>query len=149
MTTPSEILKWQGPIPTQSPETAPFWKACSEGRFLVQVCDQCGRTQYPYRGMCCHCWSPAVRDQPIGGSGQVWSYSVVQRSRTAPFASWGPYVVAVIELPEGVKVISNVIGCDPGAVRVGMRVQLAFASAGDQGNVPVFVARDGSGEHQE
>jgi uncharacterized OB-fold protein len=51
-------------------------------------------------------------------------------------------VVAVIELPEGVKVISNVVGCNPEAVRVGMQVRLAFASAGDQGNVPVFIACD-------
>jgi uncharacterized OB-fold protein len=50
-------------------------------------------------------------------------------------------VVAVIELPEGVKVVSNVVGCDPEAVRIGMPVRLAFASAGEQGNIPVFVAQ--------
>ena len=141
MTMSSELLKWQGPIPTQCPETAPFWKACNEGRFLVQVCNHCGKTQYPYRAMCCHCWSSDIRDRAIGGSGEVWSYSVVRRSRTQPFSAWVPYVVAVIELPEGVKVISNIVGCDPDAVSVGMPVRLAFASAGERGNIPVFVAQ--------
>jgi uncharacterized OB-fold protein len=91
--------------------------------------------------MCCHCWSSDIRDQAIGGAGVVWSYSVVRRSRTQPFSAWVPYVVAVIELPEGVKVISNIVGCDPDAVSVGMPVRLAFASAGDRGNIPVFVAQ--------
>lgn len=136
----SEALKWSGPIPSQCPETAPFWKACAEGRFLVQVCGQCGKSQYPYRAICCHCWSSELRDVAACGTGQVWTYSVVQRSRTPPFSSWGTYVVAVVELPEGVKVVSNVVGCDPAAVHIGMQVRLAFASAGEHGSVPVFVA---------
>jgi uncharacterized OB-fold protein len=139
MTTVSNALKWTGPIPTQCPETAPFWKACGEGRFLVQICDQCGKSQYPYRAMCCHCWSSDVRDVAAIGAGTIWSYSVVRKSRTAPFSSWGPYVVAVIELPEGVKVVSNVVGCAPESVSIGMPVQLAFASAGERGAIPVFV----------
>jgi uncharacterized protein len=140
MTTPTAPLIWHGPIPTQCPETAPFWKACTEGRFLVQKCGQCGKTQYPYRGMCCHCWSADVRDLPIDGSGSVWSYSIVERNRTPPFSSWGRYVVAVIELPEGVKVVSNVVGCAPEIVRIGMPVRLSFASAGQRGSIPVFRA---------
>jgi uncharacterized OB-fold protein len=90
--------------------------------------------------MCCHCWSSDVRDVPASGVGHVWSYSVVCKSRTAPFSSWGPYVVAVIELPEGVKVVSNVLGCDPHSVNIGMPVKIAFASAGERGSIPVFVA---------
>jgi uncharacterized OB-fold protein len=144
MTKPVEALTWQGPIPTQCPETAPFWKACNEGQFLVQICNQCGKSQYPYRAMCCHCWSSAIRDQPISGTGEVWSYSIVRRSRTEPFAAWVPYVVAVIELPEGVKVVSNIVGCDTDTLRVGMPVRLAFASAGERGKIPVFVAQGAS-----
>jgi uncharacterized protein len=140
MTDTTQTLTWKGPIPTQCPETAPFWKACNEGKFLVQFCNDCGRSQYPYRGMCCHCWSSSRRDQAIDGAGHVWSFSVVKRSRTPPFSTWGPCVVALIELPEGVKVISNIFGCDPDTVHIDMPVCLAFASAGEQGNVPVFVA---------
>lgn len=142
MANQSEALVWKGPIPTQCPETASFWKACNEERFLVQECRQCGRTQYPYRAMCCHCWSSDIRDRQISGGGHVWSYSVVHRNQTQPFSAWGTYVVAVIELPEGVKVISNVVGCSPDAVRVGMPVQLAFASAAERGKIPVFVAQN-------
>jgi uncharacterized protein len=142
MTQPAETFPWNGPIPTQCPETAPFWKACNDGRFLVQLCNQCGKSQYPYRAMCCHCWSSDIRDVAASGAGQVWSFSVVRKSRTAPFSTWGPYVVAVIELPEGVKVVSNVVGCDPDSVSIGMSVKLAFASAGERGNIPVFVASE-------
>jgi uncharacterized OB-fold protein len=140
MSISSESLVWKGPIPTQCPETAPFWKACGESRFLVQFCNQCGKSQYPYRAMCCHCWSSDTRDVPAAGPGIVWSYSVVERSRTKPFSDWGPYVVAVVELPEGIKVISNIVGCDPHTVRIGMPVRLGFADAGEHGKVPVFVA---------
>ncbi len=145
MSDATQPIQWRGPIPTQCPETAPFWQACAEGRFLVQVCDQCGKSQYPYRAMCCHCWSSDLRDVPVSGSGHVWTYSVVHRSRTPPFESWGRYVVAVVELPEGPKVVSNVVDCDPDEVHIGMPVQLAFASAGDRGSVPVFVATGKSG----
>ena len=89
--------------------------------------------------MCCHCWSSDIVGIPASGHGTVWTYSVVQRSRTPPLSSWGPYVVAVIELAEGVKVVSNVVDCDPASVHIGMPVRLAFASAGVHGNVPVFV----------
>ena len=91
--------------------------------------------------MCCHCWSDRVRDLPIRGQGTVWTFSVVQKNRTPAFVSRGAYVVAVIELPEEVKVISNIVGFDPGSISIGMPVELAFAVAEDGSQIPVFVIK--------
>src|SRR5262245_548851 len=111
---------WGRPVPVSSGETAPFWEACKRGVFLVQKCGDCGLTQYHYRGFCCHGWSSNVEDLPIAGTGTVWTYTVVERNNMPGFRELVPYVVALVEVPEGVKILSNVINCDPDRVSIGM-----------------------------
>jgi uncharacterized protein len=134
-----DVPAWTGPIPSMSPETAPFWQGCDRGVFLVQRCQDCSKTQYHYRGFCAHCWSARVEDLPIQGKGKVWSYSVVAKNRSPAFAGWGTYVTALIEVPEGVKLIATLANCDPKAVKIGMPVTVAFAEARGGRKVPVFV----------
>jgi len=125
------------PIPIVSPETKPFWNACKEGIFLIQQCLACRRFQYHYRGFCCHCWSDQVVDVPIDGSGTVWTYTVIERHRMPAFNALVPYVVALIELPQGIKVLANVINCDPDSISIGTRVHLTFVDAGEI-RIPMF-----------
>jgi uncharacterized OB-fold protein len=134
-----DVSPWTGPIPSISPETAPFWRACDNNVYLVQRCSECGKTQYHYRGFCAHCWSEKVEDLPIGGKGKVWSYSIVAKNRSPAFEGWGTYVTALIEVPEGVKLIATLVNCDPQRVRIGMPVTVAFADARAGRKVPVFV----------
>jgi uncharacterized OB-fold protein len=125
------------PLPVVSPETQPFWDACREGKFLIQRCRDCGRYQYHYRGFCCHCWSSAVEDVPLEGTGTVWTFSVVHRNRTPQFAGLVPYVVALVEVEHGLKIVANVVNCDPESVEIGMTVRLVFVDAGEF-RVPMF-----------
>jgi uncharacterized OB-fold protein len=129
---------WKGPLPVESGETKPFWDACRRGTFLIQRCRTCERYQYHYRGFCCHCWTGEIEDIPVSGRGTVWSYTVIHRNRTPGFAERVPYVVALVELQEGVKVLSNVIDCDPESVRIGMPVRLTFVKATEQWHIPMF-----------
>ncbi len=129
---------WNRPLPVVSGETEPFWNACREGTFLIQQCEDCEKFQYHYRGFCCHCWSDRVRDHAIDGTGTVWTYTVVERNRMEGFSERVPYVVALIEVPEGIKILSNVVNCDVDSVAIGMPVRLTFADATDGLRIPMF-----------
>jgi uncharacterized OB-fold protein len=135
-------LAWTGPVPTMVNETQPFWDACNRGQFLVQRCRDCNKVQYHYRAFCCHCWSDGVEDLPIAGEGRIWTFSVVQVNRSPQFASWGVYATGVVEVPEGVKIISRILAEDLDRLTIGMPVNLAFATAESGQNIPVFIATE-------
>jgi len=137
-----ETLAWTGPVPTTVIETQPFWNACNKGQFLVQRCSDCGKVQYHYRAFCCHCWSDAVEDLPIQGTGKVWTYSVVKVNRSPQFSEWGVYATGVIEVPEGVKIIARITADDLERVRIGASVRLAFAKAPNGQQVPFFTVAE-------
>lgn len=129
---------WNRPLPVASGETKPFWDACNRGVFLIQQCDDCRLFQYHYRGFCCHCWSKNVTDVPIQGTGEVWTFSVVERTRMPGFSELTPYVIAVVELTEGVRVLTNVINCDPASIEIGTPVSLTFVRATPEWNLAMF-----------
>ncbi len=135
-------LEWTGPLPTIVNETAPFWDACNRGQFLVQRCRECGKPQYHYRALCCHCWSDEVYDVPLAGQGTVWTFSVVEVNRSPQFAAWGVYATGVIEVPEGVKILSRILTPNLDSLGIGSAVKLAFAKAAGGQRIPVFVASD-------
>lgn len=136
--------RWIGRLPSRSPETENFWDACNRNVFLVQRCRRCQQTQYHYRAVCAHCWSSDLEDLEATGRGTVWTYSVVRRNRSPVFAEKVPYVVALIQLEEGVSVFGNVVDCDPEEVEIGRDVTLAFAIAEDGQHIPVFRLTEGA-----
>jgi uncharacterized OB-fold protein len=138
MSTDGHAGLWTGFLPATTPETAPFWEAANQGVFLLQRCPDCGKTQYHYRALCCHCWSDNVEDFPSSGRGTVWTYSVVYRNNTPGYKEETPYVVGLVELEGGVKVVTNIIGCDPEAVTFGTKVEATFAKADSGQHIPLF-----------
>ncbi|WP_166880564.1 Zn-ribbon domain-containing OB-fold protein [Salinibacterium sp. ZJ450] len=134
----TDTLTWTGLVPVRSPETAPFWDAANDGVFLLQRCPDCGMTQYHYRALCANCMSDNVEDFASSGDGTVWTYSVVYRNNSPNYADKTPYVVALIELEGGVKVVSNVVGGDPEAVTFGTKVEVIFSRTDDGQAIPLF-----------
>lgn len=130
---------WAGDVPSSTPETAPFWDACNQHRFLLQRCRECDQVQYHYRAHCSHCFSEGVEDFDSTGEGAVWTYSVVYRNSSAAYKEKVPYVVATVELEGGVKVLGNVVDVDPEAVDIGTSVKVDFARSVDGQMIPIFV----------
>lgn len=118
--------------------TAPFWAAAAERRLVRQVCDVCRRSTFTPRIACPHCQSEALGWTQSSGLGTVHSHSVVHRSPTGDRET--PYVVAIIDLDEGWDMMSNVVGCPPEDVVIGMPVQVTFAER-DGRLAPVFTPR--------
>jgi hypothetical protein len=129
-------------LPVGDLETAPYWDAAREGKLLIKECRACGRAFFYPRTYCPKCWSPDTVWKEASGRGSVYTFTVVYQNDLPPFRDRLPYVVAIIELEEGVRLTSNVEGVDPGEVRCGMPVAVAFReeprSEDDVVSIPVF-----------
>lgn len=117
------------PLPEPDSLTQDYWDACCEGRLEVSACDECEHLFLPPGPCCPKCWSQRLSTRAVSGSGRVFSYVVYRRTYHPGMPA--PYVVALIELEEGPRMISNVVGCRPEEVHIEMPVQLRFESAGE------------------
>ena len=115
------------PYPEPDPETRPFWAAVAAGRLDIQRCTACGRhVFYPRGSVCPHCGALALEWVTAAGRGVLHSFTVVHRA-PPELAAEAPYVVALIDLEEGPRMMSRLVGVEPAAVAVGMAVELAIS----------------------
>lgn len=112
------------PEPRIEATTAPYWQAAAEERLLLPRCRSCGRVHHHPRGLCPYCWSADLDWVEAAGTGEVVTFSVVHQPPSPAFAV--PYVLAVVELTEGPRMMTNIIDVDPARVTVGMAVTVTF-----------------------
>jgi uncharacterized OB-fold protein len=115
----------------------PFWLACRERRFLVHRCTACGRAYWP--ASCCidHGAEP-MQWQEASGHGAIHTYTIVHHAYDAALADRLPYALAVVQLDEGPFFHSDIVGCDPSAVHVGMRVEVVYDRLDESNVIPRF-----------
>jgi len=126
------------PEPPQSGVTAPFWDATRRRQFLLQWCIPCDRAVFYPRDVCPQCLCDELEWRPASGRGSVYAVTVEQRPRDPRLASRAPYAVALIDLEEGVRVMSNVVGCAPEDVTAGMVVTVTWEPLSDGRMLPQF-----------
>jgi uncharacterized OB-fold protein len=110
--------------PTISPDTAFFWNGLREHKLLIQRCSGCGALRNPPRPMCPKCRSLEWDSIESSGRGIVYSYVMPHQPRF-PFFDY-PYIVVLVELDEGVRLVSNLVDIEPVDVTVGMPVQVCY-----------------------
>lgn len=118
--------KYRKPLPIPDDDTRPFWDSLKEHKLRVQKCSQCGRFRFPPRAICPYCMSLDSEWTEAKGKGKVYSFTVVHRPYTPAFEHELPYVVAIVELEEGIYLITNIVGCKPEEVKIGMEVEASF-----------------------
>lgn len=132
-------------LPTTAPlvnaETRPFWDATAEGRLVLPRCDACGLLIWYPRAICPSCHGTSVTWTECSGRGSVYSYTVTRRGASGRWAAAAPYVLAYVELEEGPRLLTNVVGCDPDDVHVDLPVEVAFAPTGEGPALPRFRPR--------
>jgi uncharacterized OB-fold protein len=132
-------------LPTIEDDTRAFWDAAGEGRFLLRRCRACGEVHHYPRSFCPSCWSDDVEWIDATGRATLYTWSVVFANDLPPFPERLPYVAAVVDLEEGPRVMTNVVGCDPGELRIGMDLVVDFRPLTDDIIAPVF--RPTPGDH--
>ncbi|MEK7945233.1 OB-fold domain-containing protein [Pigmentiphaga sp. YJ18] len=130
--------------PASSPgPLAPYREAAGRGVLLLPRCGDCGAWQWPPRAVCRGCGG-ALDWRPASGGGRLSTWSVVTRAPRPELQADVPYVVAFIELDEGVRLFTRIVGTEAGALRAGLRVRCRFDPSPDPAvSIPVFVVAEG------
>jgi uncharacterized protein len=121
---------------------AEFWQQCQDGVLRFQNCTGCGAWRFLPRYMCAKCGSQEYAWKASRGQGRVFSWTVTYQPFHPAFARDIPYIAAVVELDEGVRMATRLLDCNPEAVALDMRVTLIFKDIGDGFKLPCFRPAD-------
>jgi len=130
---PLEVIR-----PVISPDTAFFWAGTAAGELRVQRCDQCGTLRHPPGPRCRTCGAMSAGHVVAAGTGEVYSY-VVHHHPPVPGKQL-PIVIALVELPEGVRMVGELLGVEPDQVRIGLPVRSEFLRIDDDLTLPAWRA---------
>ena len=125
-------------VPGMTALTAPYWDAAREGRLVVQECRSCGQVWHPPLPRCPHCHAADPGWRPVSGDGTVYTYTVVRHATHYAFAGAIPYVLALVALAEGPRLVTALAGVEPGEVRVGLPVRVVFREVAPGVTLPYF-----------
>ena len=120
------------PAPAVTIESKPFWDAATEGRFLIKRCTACGEAHWYPRALCPFCFSDETVWEESPGEGVIYSYSVMHRSPS------GPYAIGYVTLAEGPAVLTNFVDVAPDGLSIGQKVKVKFQPTENGPPVPVF-----------
>jgi len=125
------------PLPQPTPETQHFWDGAKAGELRLQRCDDCRHTYFPPRPFCPSCGSRGV--SVIKASGRATLHSYVIHHRPVPGFT-PPYAIAVVELQEGPRMMTNIVDCPqtPEALKLDMPLQVTFVAQNDKISLPFF-----------
>jgi uncharacterized OB-fold protein len=127
------------PAPVMTPDTVFYWEGAARGELLAQQCGGCGTLHHPPRPMCPRCGSTERHAKKLSGRGTVYSWVVPRHPVLPIFAP--DTVVALVELEEGIRIVSNVYGVPVAEMRNGIEVEAYFVPTAKGGAVPVFRPR--------
>jgi len=120
------------PLPQTTPWSVPFWDGCRNHELLIQKCQDCQAFNFYPKMYCATCLSSNLEWVKTGGKGKVYSHMTVFAYQPTEFARDVPYVVAIVELDEGVRMMTNIVGCPPEEVECDMRVEVVFEKATEE-----------------
>ena len=114
------------PLPEPDDASRPFYDGAMEGRLVMMRCNACGTWRAPARMHCDSCLSTDTRWEQTSGAGTVRSFGIMHQRYHPAFAADIPYNVAIVELAEGPRLVTNIVGISNEAIRVGMPVVVEF-----------------------
>ncbi|MCU1591350.1 MAG: hypothetical protein JWP11_2606 [Frankiales bacterium] len=119
-------------------DSAHYWESAKARELVAQQCDSCREFVFYPRSVCPHCHSGDLTWRTSAGHGIVYSYTVSRRAPSPEFEGMVPYVVALVDLDEGFRMMSNIVGTDALGTRCGDRVEVDFEQVSDETTLPVF-----------
>ena len=125
------------PRPAADADSEPFWSAARDGRLILQRCGMCESYIHYPRFLCPTCHARELEWVDAAGTGVIYSYTVSRRPPSPAFADAVPYVVALVELTEGPRLMTNIVDA-PEDVWIGAPVEVIFETIDDACTLPVF-----------
>jgi uncharacterized OB-fold protein len=126
------------PLPDETALTAPFWQAARERRLVIQRCTGCGKFRWPPEVACYECGSLENEWAPVGGGATLYTWTVAHPPLLPYFQRRSPWPIAVVELDEGARLVTNLVDIDPEHFEIGMPLEAAFQDIGDGVTLVVF-----------
>lgn len=124
-------------LPEITPLNAPFWEGLAAGELRTQQCGACGARQHPAESFCYACGSEDIAWKPSTGAGEIYSYIVVHQLYHPAFKEHLPYVVAIVQLDDGPRILGAMLGLE-GEPAIGLRVQAAFQKIDNENAILLF-----------
>ena len=124
------------PLPQPTDLTRPYWQAAAQGELHMQHCGACGQWQFYPRPFCIHCEAEALHWRAVSGLGRIYTYTVNHRAPNAFMKARLPYVVAIVELDEGPRLMANIQGEGALDAAIGKRVKVLFEPVSDELALP-------------
>jgi len=133
-------------MPAVNADSAPYWQAAREGKLVLQQCAACGSKRFLPRHLCPTCWSDQTQWVEASGRGTIHAVTTVRRAPSQAFREKVPYVVALVDLEEGPRMLTNIVGPNAEQAHIGQLVDVTF-EVRDNGAVPQFrIAEGGNAE---
>ncbi len=126
------------PVPVPDEISAPFFDGARQGKLMLQHCTACGQWSFPVRERCPHCFAARLEWRAASGRGTLYTFAVMHQVMNPGFASDVPYNVSQIDLDEGVRMVSNVVGIPNDRLRIGMKLEAVFEDVGQNVSIPKF-----------
>ena len=126
------------PVPVPDDLSAPFFDGARDRKLMLQHCSACDSWSFPVRERCPHCFAAKLTWRQASGRGTLYTFTVMHQVMNPGFASAVPYNVAQVDLDEGVRMVSNVVGTGNDALRIGMRLEVVFEDVSDEIRIPKF-----------
>ena len=126
------------PIPRVDEETKGYWEACRRHELYIQRCRNCDTKRLYPRAVCPKCLADDTEWLRCAGTGSVYTFTVTHQNQAPGFREELPYVLAYVELDEGLRLLTNIVQCPVDAVHIGMRVQVEFEDVADDVAIPRF-----------
>ena len=118
------------PVPYVSGETEEFWSGAKAGKLVLPHCTECDQSIWYPKKFCGECGSMAVEWRQASGQGTLYSFTQVHRGE-GPYREVASYVLALVDLDEGPRILTNIVDADPAALTIGQRLRAVFDDAGD------------------
>ena len=126
------------PIPEPDEASQPFFDATLRGELLLQHCAVCGRWMWPAKVRCIECLADGLEWKPASGLATLYSFTLVHQLVHPGFKGEMPYNLAQVDLDEGVRTHSSIVGVPSDQLKVGMRLSVVFVPASEHIAIPMF-----------
>jgi uncharacterized OB-fold protein len=124
-------------LPAPDNASRHYWQSAADGKLVVQRCKDCGVFQFYPRALCATC-AGETEWVDASGRGTLHTYTIIRQNRSPAFAALSPYAVGIVELEEGVRMMSNIVDCDVEQLQIGMPLEVLLLKAADDVGLPFW-----------